>query len=335
MKTKLYDRHVQLGAKMIDVHGWEMPLHYSSIHEEYFAVREEVGVFDISHMGVVRLRGRGAEPFVEMLSTNEISDKPTGSVTYTIFVNKEGKCIDDALVYKRSYEELYLIVNTVNREKIVAYMKELRDDLHIELLSDWGVIALQGPKSLMYLKPLHPEVFGMKRFTFLGEEFFISATGYTGEDGYEIFGPYKHVDRFFDYLVKYKVTPCGLGARDLLRLEMGYPLYGHEITEELSPLETIACKSVKMDHDFLGKAKMTQNKQAIALILEEEGVPRRGCSVFHKNRELGIVTSGNFSPILGKGIALAIVEETEVSPLSIEIRGRKVPAKQAKLPFIK
>ena len=304
---------------MVDFAGFEMPLQYSSILSEHQKVRTSCGLFDISHMGLFEVRGKGA---LDQLCTNHLPKDPM-TARYSLICDPEGGCIDDLLIYKWDEEKYWIIGNASNREKDWDH---LSDHLETTFLSEkMGILAVQGPETYLDLKK--------NQFVQKGNLVF-SGTGYTGEKGFECIGPFDELRELFLDLIQKGVTPCGLGCRDTLRLEMGYALYGHELSLDISPLETVAAWAVKLDKDFLGKERAIARakRKPFAMELVEKGVPRQGYRLFKNNREVGIVTSGTFSPTLQKGIALGMGEE---EPDSMEIRGQKVPVKITTLPFYK
>lgn len=312
MKTFLYEEHVKLKAKMVDFAGFEMPLQYSSILLEHQKVRNGCGLFDISHMGLFEVRGKDALNF---LCTNHLPKEPLSSC-YTIFCDEGGGCIDDLLIYKWDEERYWVIGNASNRERDWDH---LSDHMETSFLSEkLGMIAIQGPESEKMMN------LTLKKNHFVQQgNLVISATGYTGEKGFECIGPFEDLKKLFVDLINQGVTPCGLGCRDTLRLEMGYALYGHELSPEISPLESVAAWAVKLDKEFLGKeqAIARAKRKAYRLELLEKGVPRQGYRLFKNNREVGIVTSGTFSPTMQKGIALCLATE---EPEEMEIRQQRV-----------
>lgn len=348
MKFHLYEKQVALGAKMVDFAGFEMPLQYAGIIEEVRAVREVAGLFDVSHMGRISVRGERSEEFLDYLSTNKICGKKELTATYTVLSNRQGGAVDDVLIYKISPTHFFMIVNASNREKVLAHLKKyLWKGIVIEdHFKEGGILALQGPKATLFAEKIFPEVKPMhfKVSFFGGEEVIVSGTGYTGAGGLEFYGNLKNITALWDrLLLEEGLKPAGLGARDLLRLEKGYALYGHELREDIAPNESVSSWTIKWDgRDFLGKSAMeilekssTKRKQ-YGLILEEPGIAREGYPVLKNGVKVGLVTSGNFSPTLKKSIAIVMISGTfqETDRIEVIIREKKVKAKETPLPFL-
>lgn len=356
MKTFLYDRHLALNAKMVDFSGWQMPIQYKGIVHEHQTVREKVGIFDVSHMGLISIQGKDAESFLDYLATNQIANKADFTATYTVFCNERGTCVDDLIIYRKNAEDFFLIVNAGNRKKDLQHVLVHKDKFQAEVTTyynGWMIFALQGPKAVPLLSEFFPELKELKPMRFVQLDFHgypvtITSTGYTGSGGFEICGPEDALAILWDKLLaqgeKYGIEPCGLGARDTLRLEMGYALYGHELDETIYPTESVAAWAVKMNKtDFLGKKaleeRLKQNSRLYeyAMELVEKGVPRQGYRVLKNGLEIGKVLSGTFSPSLNKGIGIiqsdrALQENDRVTVL---IRDKEVPAIIVRLPFYK
>lgn len=337
MHTVFLDKHIKLQAKIIDFFGWQMPLRYSKgTLFEHMTVRKNVGLFDVSHMGIIQVEGKNAADFLDYLSISPIHPMKPYTSLYTVWCDENGFALDDVIIFKKSDTSFFVIVNASNRQKdlehVLKYSK-LFDVFITPLYEGHSILALQGPKSRHYLDgPL-------KKFTFLEKgPLIISATGYTGEDGFEIIGPDFFVEKLFDDLISQNVEPIGLGARDLLRLEKGYALWGHELTEKIKPIESVSSFTVKKNSGFLGcKGLLEAKNKSVALILEE-GIAREGTKLFFNGQEVGWITSGSFSPILNKPIALGLIAK-EFFPfikddLYADIRGRKIKAKLSQLPFV-
>jgi aminomethyltransferase len=340
---------------MVDFGGWEMPIYYKGVLPEHHAVREWVGIFDVSHMGRIVVKGKDAEKLLDFLSTNRISGKPDGSATYTVWCNVEGKAVDDLIIYRQSKDEFFVIVNAANRIKDLAHLKEAArtTDVHIEdHYADEGILAIQGPKADGLIEMLFPEVIGLapmhfSRVPFRGKPIILSKTGYTGSGGYEIYAPQDLIVELWDLLLKegqpLGIEPIGLGARDTLRMEMGFALYGHELSESIAVTESVSAWTVKWNKDFLGKQALQQletnpaKRHACGVILQEKGVPREHCDVKLDGKSIGSVTSGTFSPTLQKGIAivLASVPLTNAQEIELIIRDKAVKATVVKLPFLR
>lgn len=330
MKTALYDEHLQLGAKMTSFAGWEMPLQYRGIPHEVEAVRKRAGKFDVSHMGRISVVGKDALVFLDFLSANHILGKTPGSSIYTIFCNEKGECLDDLLVYIVDDSHAFIVSNAANREADLEHLQRHAKNYDVKIHDHFetdGILSLQGPLSA----DLFPEAASLKKKHFMQKgPLIISRTGYTGEDGFEFYGPNIEIVKLWKGL---EAEPCGLGARDVLRLEMGYALYGHELSRDISPLESVAAWSVKMDHDFLGKEALNKTREPIALIGESNIPAREGYPIFYQGKEVGKVTSGTFSPTLQKPIALGLVDQIHDS-VDVLIRGKHYPFHMIKLPFL-
>jgi aminomethyltransferase len=331
---------------MVDFSGWQMPIQYTGIRQEHLAVRSGAGIFDVSHMGRVKVEGKDAESFLDYLSTNKIAGKADLTATYTVWCYEDGTCVDDVIIYRLSAEKFYVILNASNREKDLDHLKKHTESFEVTItpLFSEGIIAIQGPKVLTYLEPLLGSLADIKpmRFKMLNEkeESFIAATGYTGEKGFEIAGPSPFITFLWDQLVETGVVPIGLGARDTLRLEKGYALYGHELSDKILATESISNWTVKIDKTkFLGKealqSKTEKKRFTKAVELIDKGIAREGNAVFYKEKEIGQISSGTFSPSLDKAIALALVNEDlkidEV--IEIQVRANKLKAKVVALPF--
>lgn len=340
------------GAKLVDFHGWNMPVSYAKgILAEHEATRTSAGLFNISHMGRLRISGPQAYKFSQYAFTNDLSKVNIGSALYGFLLNDKGGIIDDVIVYKEANDRFLWIINAGGRETDVDHLKRLSvgKDLKMEVLSDeTALLALQGPKADEVLKRLVKDAdldkvpyFGFGRGTINGKAAFIMATGYTGEDGYELMVDVKDAPMIWELLVAQpEVTACGLGARDSLRLEAGLPLHGNDIDDKTQPYEAALGWAVKMDKEggFFGKEALnkTPGRKLIGLTLEGQNIPRQHYKVQSEGKEAGEVTSGVFSPTLKKGIALAYVKtEFLDKPLAVEIRGKAVPAAVTKLPWVR
>lgn len=357
MRTALYDRHLALGAKIVPFAGWEMPVQYKGVLAEHQTVRQAVGLFDVSHMGRIKVSGLDAERLLDFLSTNRLAGKAPGSATYAVWCHPHGGSVDDVIIYKIDDTHFFVIVNASNRDKDLAHLGNQAHlhqfDVEIqEVFSQAGILALQGPAALPLLRSLVPEVQSLKPMHFLTlnekEEIYISRTGYTGAGGFEIYGPAERIVEWWDTLMdkgqSYGIQAIGLGARDTLRLEMGFALYGHELTDTISPNESVAAWTVKWDKpNFLGKEALEQiekssaKRSAFGILLLDRGVAREGYPVLKEGQVIGEVTSGSFSPTLGQSIALILVN----TPLqigdqvSIQIRQTLCHAQVVELPFVR
>jgi aminomethyltransferase len=352
-RTALNARHHAAGARMVDFAGWEMPLNYRGILEEHRAVRTSAGVFDVSHMGVVEVRGPRAADLCQMLTTNDIGRLRDGRAQYTLLCNERGGILDDIVVYRLEAQRLALCVNAANAEADVAWIRkhaiagaEIDDRRHRIAL-----IALQGPRAATTLAPLVPEsgVSALSRFGCVetrvrGVLAMVARTGYTGEDGFEIFVPAEHAVGVWDALVKAgDVVPVGLGARDTLRLEAGLLLHGTDMDATTSPFEADLGTFVKLESGpFVGQdalvaeARTGPARRLVAIALRDPGVPRHGYPIGREGRRIGVVTSGGMSPTLGRGIALGYVErphDAVGTRVEIEIRGRQLEGEVVRRPF--
>jgi len=343
--TALYPNHRELNAKMVEFAGWEMPVQYQGIIQEHKAVRDGVGVFDVSHMARILIEGDTAEELLDFLSTNKIAGKNEGTATYTVWCDKSGGCVDDLIVYKTAPDRFFVVVNASNREKDLIHLMQHAAGKGVTitpLYGDHGILAVQGPKSLS----LFPEAKEMKPMRvveteFQGDPIVLATTGYTGETGFEVYAVNKTIVKFWDYLMKEGVTPVGLGARDTLRLEMGFALYGHELSEDIYPTETVSKWTVKMQKEsFLGKEALEaieRPRVQFAVELIEKGIAREGADVLFQDQKIGEVTSGSYSPTLDRGIALVMANRSlEIGEeVELSVRQRRLKGKIVKLPFIR
>jgi aminomethyltransferase len=356
--TPLFDRHIELGGKMVSFGGFEMPVQYSSgILEEHNAVRNACGIFDVSHMGELVLKGETAFETIQKLLTNDMSGLKAGRCRYSPMCNEHAGVVDDLLVYKLSEDSYMLIVNAGNYEKDLAWVSShLNKGTLLEDISEQtGLLALQGPRSKEILLKLLPEESIPKKYysffkdvNLLESRCLISRTGYTGELGYEIYCKAEDTLKIFNALLENGkdsgLIPCGLGARDTLRLEAGMPLYGNEMTEEITPFEADLGMFVKLSkkEDFIGKAALIkkQNPDRVRCGLEVtgRGIAREHAEVYFGDTLAGIVTSGTMSPYTKKAIAMALLNKryTQIgTELLVSQRGRKLPVKVVELPFYK
>jgi len=352
-KTPLFDEHIALGGKMVPFAGFDMPVQYSAgALKEYHVVRGDgAGLFDISHMGQVRVSGADSLKYLQYVTTNDVSKLTNGQVQYSALLNERGTFIDDITTYKISDSEYYLCINAANRHKDAAHLQEEATNFDVALADesdDTTLLALQGVKAQPMLQPLVDadlESIGYYRFAQIhvnGVTAIISRTGYTGEDGFEIYIPNNIAVEVWKQLLANGAEPIGLAARDMLRTEMGYALYGHEISDAVTPVEAKLMWITRLEKgDFIGRdaviARKTSGprKRLIALKLTERGIPREHYKVYVDGKESGEITSGMHSPMAG-GVALAYVkpEHAESGELSVEIRGKHVAAERATLPFV-
>jgi aminomethyltransferase len=355
-RTPLYDEHRALGAKLVPFAGYEMPVQYATgITAEHNAVRVGAGIFDVSHMGEVEVRGERALDFVQYVTTNDASRIEVGQAQYSTLPNEQGRLLDDLLVY-RFPEHFLLVVNASNRDRDVAWMGRHAERFGVTLVDrseETALLALQGPRAEAILSRLTDEALpeiGYYRFrsgVVDGVETLISRTGYTGEDGFELYLPAENAVQLWRRLLEVGqpdgLVPAGLGARDSLRLEMGYALYGNDLDENTTPLEGGLAWVTKLDKgEFVGREALLRQKEEgvsrrlIGFRLSERGFPRTGYEVTHEGEVVGRVTSGIVSPSLGVGIGMAFVAPAAAKPgtrIEVVIRGQGVPAEVVRPPF--
>jgi len=349
--TPLYQAHIDAGGKMVDFGGWEMPLNYGSQIEEHHQVRNDAGMFDVSHMTVVDFKGPQAKVFLQTLIANDVDKlKTEGKALYSCMLNEKGGVVDDLIVYYLNDEDYRMVINAGTTEKDIAWINTQAEgfDVSVEPKFDLAMIAVQGPNARAKVFEAMPgveDVCGeLKPFNAasLGS-LFIARTGYTGEDGFEIMLPEKSAEFTWKMLLEVGVKPCGLGARDTLRLEAGMSLYGSEINEEVSPLEAALTWTVDLSNEnrrFVGRDALEAlrdkgvKKTIVGLVLEGKGVIRDHQKVLTSLGE-GKVTSGTFSPTMGKAIALASMPMGAVGSCEIEMRNKQVSAKIVKPPFVR
>ncbi|MFM8552042.1 MAG: glycine cleavage system aminomethyltransferase GcvT [Nitrospiraceae bacterium] len=356
-RTPLYDRHVTAGAKLVDFAGWEMPIQYSGVVDEYQTVRTAAGLFDVSHMGRFTVEGREAAAFLQTVTTSNVVPVAIGAAQYSMVCNPSGGIKDDIFIYRLAETRFLLCINASNRDKIFSWFcaKAPQGDVRLSDESDeLAQIALQGPKAPAILLGLCPAAGALKprqclEVSLLGAQTMVSRTGYTGEVGYELYLPSSSAKAVWDALMKagaaFGLKPCGLGSRDLLRLDVGYLLYGNDIDEQTTPLEASAAFAVDFTKgEFVGSQALQAqrakgpDKKLVGFELLEKGVPRHGMKILAGGQEVGLVSSGNLSPRLQKGIGLGYVPAKLSEPgtaLHIDIRGRLHPALVVKLPFYK
>ncbi len=349
-KTPLCAACEAAGGKMVDFHGWYLPVQFDSIIAEHKAVRESAGMFDVSHMGQVFVEGPEAWDFLQYINTNNIKNTPPAG-TYSHIVNEKGQIIDDAISFCLTSEKFLVVVNAACIDTDVAWFEKHAAGFDVKITnasSDWGMIALQGPQALAHASNLIEGVQEMPRFTIkevslFGTPGYVTRTGYTGEDGVEIMAAPQTIIKVWDALLSAGVKPCGLGARDVLRLEAGYLLNGVDADGSQTPYEVNCGWVVKLaKENFIGKAALQAQKEAglprklTGFVLTGAGVPRSGCKVFKDGVEIGQLTSGTYSPLF-KGIAVgyAPTDLPEGAAVEIEVHGRKIPAQKVKTPFYK
>ncbi|MBA2403294.1 MAG: glycine cleavage system aminomethyltransferase GcvT [Bdellovibrionales bacterium] len=349
LRTHLYEEHVKLGGKIVPFAGWEMPVQYTSVKDEALAVRNGVGVFDVSHMGEFFIEGKDAEAFADYLVTNDILNAPMGKAIYSPLCRENGTVVDDLIVYKIAPGKVMICVNASNIEKDFDWMKTKKTGFECSftnLSNVFSLLALQGPKAFETLKSLVNELPDLEYYSVFessigSNPIILARTGYTGEDGFEIFGHHQTIKDLWKNLMAAGVTPCGLAARDVLRLEVCYPLYGHELTDEVNPYDAGLGWTVKgAKTKFIGKDSLQSKpaKYKLVKLQLEKGIPREGYPVLNaQNEVIGQVTSGTMSVVINKGIALARIQ-IDKAPTDevflIDIRNKAYPAQLVKKPFV-
>jgi len=354
-KTPFHSIHKKLGARLIDFAGWEMPVQYSGIIDEHNCVRSQVGVFDVSHMGKIEIRGKKALQLIQRLTSNDVSRLKNDQIQYSLMCYPYGGIVDDITVYKIEDERLMLCVNAINADKDLDWIKSNNKENAevINVAEELCQLAIQGKKSEEVLQRLSDiklssiRYFWFKRGRIDGVESIISRTGYTGEDGFEIYFNHKKAQKIWDAIFnageEFGIKPAGLGARDTLRIEMKYPLYGNDIDSQTTPFDASLDWVVKLNkEDFIGKEVLLKQKEKgvdrklIGFEAIERGIPRSSNSLYHKNIKVGNVTSGTMSPSLKKPIGIgyvSIVYSDIGTALDIAIRDKRVKAKIVKTPF--
>ncbi len=348
-RTCLYDKHVKLGALISPFGGFDMPIQYSTIIEEHEAVRNDCGVFDVSHMGEVTVKGKDAERYVQHIFTNDVSKISYGQILYGMMCYGDGGTVDDLLVYKMAENDFFLVINAANIDKDWQWMQDNAKGFDIELVNrseDYGQVAVQGPNSEKVVE----EVLGLecKELTFytvktIGDVI-ISRTGYTGEDGFEIYASHNFICECWDKLIESgRCKPCGLGCRDTLRFEVGLPLYGDELSAEISPVMSGLSMFCKFDkEEFIGKEALAKQKaegverRVIGIELEGKAIPRHGYAVLKDGEVVGEVTTGYHSISTDKSVCMALVKTEHAklgTPLDVQIRKKTFPGVAVKKRF--
>lgn len=324
-RTCLYEKHVALGAKMVPFGGFEMPIQYTDIADEHNAVRQACGVFDVSHMGEVLVEGPDAERYVQHIFTNDVAGAPIGKIYYGMMLHPHGGTVDDLLVYKMAEQKFFLVINAANIDKDYAWMLAQTDGMDVSVINQseqYGQLAVQGPQAealtekLLGLECAELAFYTFKTIETEGETLIVSRTGYTGEDGFEIYGSHAYIQKAWDILVNSgDVKPCGLGCRDTLRFEVGLPLYGDELTDELSPIEAGLGMFVKLDkEEFIGKEAVAKQKaegvsrKIVGIELAGRAIPRHGYDVEADGKVIGTVTTGYNSISTGKSVCMALID---------------------------
>lgn len=356
-RTAVYPIHKRLGARIVEFAGWEMPVQYRGVREEHLAVRRDAGIFDVSHMGEIEIRGNDAGEFCQSITTNDVYDIGDFQAQYTLYCNHKGGVVDDVILYRLTEENYLFCVNASNTEKDYEWIIGARDDFDVEIKNrsyEFSQIALQGSRSEDILSAcVGVDLSPLMRFRFQktawnGIELLIARTGYTGEDGFEIFLPWDKGPELWEKLMEtgepFGIEPCGLGARDTLRIEMGYSLYGHEINEDINPFEAGLGRYVKMNAGgFIGKAALEKalaegiKHRICGVEMIDRGIPREGYGVYIDGELLGKVTSGTLSPSLEKSIGMAyLTGEVNIGDrIQVGIRNTYRVARVVDMPFYK
>ncbi len=350
-RTALYSRHQALGARLVDFHGWELPLQYAGILKEHEAVRARAGIFDVSHMGQFEISGPGALGFLQKTNTNDMAKLAPGQALYSHLPNEKGGVVDDVIISCLAPGRYFMVVNAATREKDLAWLSARIPEFDARLTdkSDfYSMIALQGPDAAKIAAADYPQAASLPRFGAIEAEIFgalglVTRTGYTGEDGFEFIVPHAVAEKLWDRFLGLGAAPCGLGARDTLRLEAGLLLYGQDIDDEHTSVEAGYGWVVKPSKgDFLGRAVLERHmKEGVSRRLRGVkllggGVPRPGCEVFLEDRAIGVFTSATYSPSLRAGLGTAYLVPADLSAgtrVSVAVHGRRIPAEIVPTPF--
>jgi aminomethyltransferase len=333
-RTPLFERHAELGARIVPFAGWEMPVQYTSITDEHRAVRTAAGVFDVSHMGQLQLVGGGAHDYLQARLSNDLDKIGSGQAQYTLLTNERGGIVDDLIAYRRGDDEYLLIVNASNVEQDQVALSEAEDVSH-----EWALLAVQGPQALDRLR-IDIEPFTFREDEVAGVGCLVAGTGYTGERGCELGCAPEDAPRLWDAILAAGVTPCGLAARDTLRLEACYPLHGNDISPDRTPIEAGLGWACALGKDFSGADVLRRQKEEgvaeklVAFVMDDKGIPRQGMPI----EGGGEVTSGTLSPFLGLAIGLGYLPADRSEPgtaITIDLRGRPRRARIVKKPFYK
>jgi aminomethyltransferase len=353
-KTPLYNKHLNSKAKIVDFGGWDMPLHYGSQIQEHHQVRRDAGMFDVSHMTVIDLTGQRVREFLRYLLANDVGRlKNVGRALYSCMLNEQGGVIDDLIVYFQNDNQFRLVVNAATRDKDIAWITQQAESFAVQIneRDDLAMLAVQGPCAREKVNDLLPKnlqtvAMALAPFhaTWNNDEIFVARTGYTGEDGFEIILPAQQVSDLWEALLAVGVVPIGLGARDTLRLEAGMNLYGADMDENYSPLEsglawTVAFKPE--ERDFIGRTALQvqrdkkEHQVMVGLVLRDKGVLRTHQTISIEGGGLGEIISGTFSPTLGGSIAFARLPAGEYEHVTVTIRNKQLPAQVVKPPFVR
>jgi aminomethyltransferase len=357
-KTPLYERHLALGAKMIDFGGWALPVQYRGIIEEHQAVRNHAGLFDICHMGEIEIEGPGAFELLQSIMTRNLASQEVGQIKLSVMTNSDGGIIDDVTVYRLGMQRYMVVTNAETRLKDLHWIethraeRRLRDIRIRDISAETGKLDLQGPAAQPILRQLLREDLSALKFyyaietTLLDEKILLSRSGYTGEDGFEIYADSERIGRIWDALLAagsgVGLNPAGLGARDTLRIEAGMMLYGHDLSETVTPLEVVYSWVVDLNKDFIGSDALRRQKgrggarKLVGFEMTERGIARAGYPVLWEDRQVGEVTSGTYSPTLERAIGFAFVPPScaeKGTEIAVRIRDQSVGARVVPLPF--
>ena len=344
-RSPLHDRHLAAGAELVPFAGWAMPVSYEGIRPEHEAVRTSVGIFDVSHMGEIETVGAGAESFLQRILSNDVTKIPDRGAQYSVLCREDGGVLDDLFTYRLGDDRFLTVTNAANHEKDLAWIRRQAEGHEVEVLdrlADWAMIAVQGPSARDTLAPLAeaplPGRFRTAELTVAGVACLVCGTGYTGEDGCELLVPTAGAVEVWDALLTAGAVPAGLGARDTLRLEMCFHLYGNDLSEDGDPIEAGLSWCCAMDTDFVGANAIRdrdQRRMLVPFVFTDRGIPRAGNGISTRSGR-GIVTSGTHSPSLGIGIGMGYVPVEEAqpgTPIEVDVRGRLRPAEVRKKPL--
>lgn len=358
-RTPLFEEHKNLGAKLVPFGGWEMPISYEGVIAEHHAVRQKCGLFDVSHMGEIFVEGPEAEKFLQWMTVNDLSRLADGQGQYSALLNDQGGIVDDLILYRLRADRFLLCVNASNTEKDFRWIKEHASRFKVNVTDDsarWSQIAVQGPESLATLKGLFSAAdatrlaalnyMDIASFPMFGADVFVARTGYTGEQGFELYMPNAVATKIWRELLaqgpKTGVKPIGLGARDTLRLEACYLLYGNDMDDNVSPLEAGIGWAVRLEKDFLAKDRLAAEKargssrKMVAFLLDDKGIARPGMDVYSGEKKIGAVTSAGFLPTLDKSGGMALIDASAAKvgdTVEVDIRGKRKLAKIVKRPL--
>lgn len=349
-QTPLFQAHIDSNAKMVEFCGWELPIHYGSLTDEHHVVRQSAGMFDVSHMLAIDISGSGSRDFLRYLLANDIDKAAVGKAMYSCMLNEQGGIIDDLIIYYLQENVYRIIVNAGNRECDIAWMQQQAThyDVNLTPSPDLAIIAVQGPQALAKIQQsfttdIRKKIAALKPFTVIDDErWMLARTGYTGEDGYELMMPADQANDAWQKLLSNGVQPCGLGARDTLRLEAGMNLHGNDMDDTITPYESALRWTVKLSdqRDFIGKQALIDQEAAgirrklVGVLLQGKGVLRHGQVIHDQNGQQGMITSGTFSPTIKQAIGLASVANSAQS-LMVTIRNKQLPLKMVNTPFVR